>query len=118
MTLAVSFESLGTTVRLIQVNLAFDGLTLTNHAGSAGTALPTWFFIPFPDTGSLKFLAVDFSGIGQPIDGPIFSATFTVDAAAADGEVPVIVVFADVRDGDNNSLKLTLTPGVVTVNGP
>ena len=109
-------------MRLIQVNLVFnvEGLTLTNPTGSAGAVLPPppdWFFIPFsPGPGSLNFLAVDLAGNGQALNGPIFSATFTVDAAALPGDVPVSVGFADVRDNANNSLSLALTPGAVTVS--
>lgn len=120
MTLEVTLNSLGTTVRLIQVNLlAFDGLKQIEPTGSVGADLPlNWFFIPFsPGPGKLNFLAVDLAGIGEPLNGPIFSATFTVDAAAPEGDVLVSVVFADVRDDSNNPLNLALSPGVVTV-GP
>ena len=122
-TLAVTLDSLGTTVLLAQVNLTFQGLTLTSPIGSAGTGLPpTWLFIPFsPAPGSLNFLAVDLAGIGQalgPSGGPIFSATFTVDVDAIVEAVPVIVDFADVRDGGNFPLNLAVTPGSVTITGP
>ena len=120
MTLTVTLDSLGTTVGSIRVNLTFEGLTLTNPMGSAGAGLPpTWFFVHFsPGPSSLNFLAVDLAGIGQALDGSIFSATFTVDAAAPDGAVPVSVELAEVRDESNISLSLTLTPGAVTVTSP
>lgn len=118
MTLEVALFSLGTTVRLIQVNLAFDGLKLVNPSGSPGTELPlNWFFTDFTPTtgGALNFFALDLAGVGKALDGPIFSATFTVDGAAPAGDVLVSVDFEDVRDDSNNVLSPALTPGAVKI---
>ena len=73
---------------------------------------------PDSSDNSLNFLAVDLAGFGQTLNGSMFLATFTVNPDAPDGVAQVSVEFADVRDGNNNPLNLTSTPGAVTVTTP
>lgn len=107
-------------MRLIQVNLNFVGLTITNLTGSPGAQLPPpseWIFASFaPSPDSLNFLAVDFSGVEGAFNGPVFSATFTVDAAASSGAKLLVSVEADVRDKVGMPINLVLTEGEVTVS--
>ena len=116
--LAISMDSAGATVMSIQVNLTFDGATLTNAVGTAGAALPTsWLFASnSPAPGDLRFISLDQSGIGQILNGAIFTATLTIDAGASAGGVP-IGPFVEVRDELGMALSVTLTDGVVTVSG-
>ena len=103
----------------IQVNLTFDGATLTNAVGTAGAALPTsWLFASnSPAPGDLRFISLDQSGIGQILNGAIFTATLTIDAGASAGGVP-IAPSVEVRDETGVELGVTLTGGMVTVSGP
>ena len=100
------------------MNLVFDGKTLTHPEGSAGFDLPPrWTFASnSPDPGDLRFLALDF--VSQPFSGLVFTATFTIDAAATAGDVAVIVALEEVRDVSNLEMSLGVTDGVVTVRSP
>lgn len=117
-TLPIFLRTGDAVVRGVRVNLDYDGNALTYPEGSAGVDLPRrWTFASFsPDPGDLRFLAVDFAG--QPFSGQVFTATFTIDAAAAPGEVAVRVALEEVRDDSNLQLSLRVADGVVTVQSP
>ena len=118
-TLLVSLDTGATTVQGVQVNLDCHCALLGRPVGARGATLPeeTWLFASFsPGPGILNLLAVDLSGVGQPISGPIFRAIFTIDAGAPDGDVPVVAVVAEVRDESNGALTLMVVPGVVKVS--
>ncbi|MCI0867945.1 MAG: hypothetical protein J4N89_15490 [Chloroflexi bacterium] len=119
-TVQISLDSAGTTVSLVQVNLRFNGVNLTSPVGARGTALPAaWFFISnSPATGELRFVSLDLAGMGQPINGPIFEATFTIDAGAPLGDVSITAEVATAIDDAGVALIVTVTNGVVTVAGP
>ena len=120
MTVQISLDSEETTVTLVQVNLIFDGARLMNPAGASGTALPAaWFFVSnSPAAGELRFVSLDLAGMGQPINGPIFEATFTIDAGAPAGDVSITAEVATAIDDAGVALIVTVTNGVVTVAGP
>ena len=117
-TLLVSLDTGATTVQGVQVNLDCHCALLGSPVGARGATLPeeTWLFVSFsPGPGILNLLAVDLSGVGQPMSAPIFPPTFTIDAGAPDGDVPVVAV-AEARDESNGALTLTVVPGVVRVS--
>ena len=118
-TLPIVLNTGGRTIQGVRVNLAYDGKTLIGPMGTAGLDLPaTWIFASHsPAPGELRFLAIDPTGDGQPFNGPIFTTTFTVDARASVGEVPVTVVLQEVRDDSNLEVSLAVIGSVVTV-GP
>ena len=120
MTVQISLDSAGTPVLSVQVNLAFDGGVLTSPAGARGIELPaTWFFDSNSTAaGDLRFLSLDLAAGGQPFNGPIFEATFTIDGSALAGDVSIIAALADAIDDAGVALILTVTNGVVTVGGP
>lgn len=117
-TLPIYLHTGGTAVRGVRLNLVYDGNTLTHAQGSAGVDLPPRWTLASnsPGPGDLRFLALDFAG--QPFSGMVFTATFTIDAAATAGDVAVIVALEEVRDGSNLELSLGVTSGVVTVRSP
>ena len=116
-TVQISLDSAGTTVALFQVNLAFDGGVLTSPAGARGTALPAaWTFASnSPAAGELRFVSLDLAAVGQPFNGPIFEATFTIDDGALAGDVSITAALATVFDDLGGLLIVTVTNGVVTV---
>ena len=117
-TVQISLDSTETKVALIQVNLAFNGGVLTSPAGVISTALPEgWVFASnSPAAGQLRFLLLDLAGVGQPFNGPIFEATFTIDLGALAGDVPITVEKAEAIDDLGVPLIVTVTNGVVTVS--
>ena len=116
-TLEIFLDTMGTTALSAQLILAFDGATLTSATGGPGAALPAaWLLASHsPAPGELRYLTLDLAGEGQPLNGPIFTATFTIDAGAPAGDVPVTAVLADVRDESAAALIVAVTNGVVTV---
>ena len=116
-TLEIFLDTTGTTVLSAQLILAFDGATLTSATGGPGAALPAaWLLASHsPAPGELRYLTLDLAGEGQPLNGRIFTATFTIDAGAPAGDVPVTAVLADVRDESATALSVAVTNGVVTV---
>ena len=116
-TLEIFLDTTGTTVLSAQLILAFDGATLTSATGGPGAALPAaWLLASHsPAPGELRYLTLDLAGEGQPLNGPIFTATFTIDAGAPTGDVPVTALLADVRDESAAALSVAVTNGVVTV---
>ena len=104
-------------MRSLLVYLDYDGAKLASQSAGKGAALPdTWSFdhnLPVP--GDLRLAAVDPAGIGQPINGTVFAATFTIDASVSEGDIPIRVVLAEVRDDSNLALNITVITGVVTV---
>jgi len=117
-TVQISLDSAETTVFLVQVNLSFDGTNLADPVGGRGTALPAvWFFVSnSPAAGELRFVSLDLAGVGQPINGPIFEATFTIDAGALAGDVSITAEVATAIDDAGVALIVTVTNGVVTVS--
>lgn len=117
-TLPINVRTGGAVVRGMRVNLLFDGNALTSPEGSAGVDLPPgWTFASFsPAPGELRLLAIN--STGQPFSGVVFTATFTVDDAAAAGEVAVTVALEEVRDDANLALSLGVADGMVTVRSP
>ncbi len=115
-TLGISLDTAGTPVRSVQVNLAFDGTTLTRAVGGQSAALPpTWLFASnSPAPGDLRFVSIDLSGGSQPLNGPIFTATFAIDANAPAGNVPITVV-ENVSDESSLAITVTVTNGAVIV---
>lgn len=114
-TLDISLDTAGTPVRAVQLNLAFDGATLTSAVGGQSAALPpSWLFVSnSPAPGDLRFVSIDLSGGSQPLNGPIFTATFAIDANAPAGNVPIEVV-EYVSDG--SALAITVvTNGAVNI---
>ena len=71
-----------------------------------------------PTAGDLRFLFLDLAGTGQPLNGPVLTATFTIDAGAPAGNVDITAVKEEVRDDSGTALSVTVTNGVVTVEGP
>lgn len=116
--LPIYLNTAGKTIRGVRVNLAYDGQALTEAMGTAGTDLPaTWIFASHsPASGELRFLAIDPTGYGQPFNGPVFTALFTVDSGAPEGDVTVTVTLQEVRDDANLELNLTVTDSAVTVS--
>ena len=116
-TLEISLDTMGATALSAQLTLAFDGVTLTSATGGPGAALPSeWLLASHsPSPGELRFLTLDLAGQGQPLNGPIFTATFMIDAGAPAGDVPVTVVLTDVRGESATVLNVAVTNGVVTV---
>ena len=116
-TLKISLDTAGSTAQSAQLNLAFDGATLTSATGGTGAALPAaWDLASHsPAPGELRILTVDLTGQGQPLNGPIFTATFTIDPGSTAGDVPVTAVLVDVHDDSGAALSVGVTNGVVTV---
>ena len=88
---------------------------MISAVGAQSAALPTgWLFVAnSPAPGDLRFVSIDMSGGSQPLNGPIFTATFAIDATAPAGTVPITAV-EDVSDG--SALAITvLTNGAVIV---
>ena len=56
--------------------------------------------------------------MGQSLNGNIFTATFTIDAGAPTGNVPVTVALEHMHDDQGVALSVTVTNGVVMVGGP
>ena len=116
--LPISLNTAGKTIQGVRVNLAYDGQALTEAMGAAGVDLSaTWVFASHsPSPGELRFLAIDPTGYGQPFNGPVFTALFTVDSGAPEGDVAVTVALQEVRDDANLELSLTVTDSAVTVS--
>jgi len=116
-TLKISLDTTGTTAQSAQLNLAFNGATLTSATGGTGAALPAaWHLASHsPAPGQLRLLTLDLTGQGQPLNGPIFTATFTIDPGAPAGDMPVTAVLVEVHDDLGAALSVAVTNGVVTV---
>lgn len=117
-TLPIVLNTGGKTIQGVRVTLVYEGKTLIGPMGTAGVDLPaTWIFASHsPAPGELRFLAIDPTGYGQPFNGPVFTALFTVDSGAPEGDVAVTVALQEVRDDANLELSLTVTDSAVTVS--
>ena len=119
-TLNISLDTMGTAAQSIQLNLAFDGATLTSATGAPGTALPAaWLLASHsPAPGELRYVALDLAGESQAFNGLVFTATFTIDAGAPPGDVTVTAALADVRDESVAALSVAVINGEVSVCQP
>lgn len=113
----VSVDTGGVAISGLQVNLGYDGATLTSPVGSAGPMLPeSWTFQSnSPSPGDMRFLAIDLSGEAQALSGVVFTVAFTISADATAGDVPVDVALVTMHDGSGVALDVTANSGIVTV---
>ena len=124
----VYLDTRGTVVISMQIYLRYDSSALSpvlpgdNPRLNAGSALPTsWSFVANSAVpGEVRFLLVDFSGVGQAFNGEIISAKFLASLGASAGSYAVRIdaTTSRVYDFNNTRLNLNSTDGTVTITEP
>lgn len=117
--LPISFNTQDQDVRLIEFEMAFNGLVFPISTGTTGAAaFPTgWIFQAFEAApGDLRFIATDLSGDSAiSLEGHIFSAQLQIGTDAPPGVYAITTGLVVVATAPEAHLPVSVRAGSVTV---
>ncbi len=116
--LGIAIDSSGVPVAGFQINLAFDSDAIPHAAGMAGpVALPEEWVLDahMAGPGDLRFVGLDFSGLGTVLSGEMLRASFILAEGIPPQSIAVKAGLAQVINADGEFLAVEVMDGVVSV---